>query len=135
LVIVINAITVKILWPSLYNEKKDRTKLASFLKCLQSTQKLKRKPGVNFTNVLRAAFAPVDLRPTYWRTAQRGQRRSWADFLVLWTRRVGRRFVGETEWRKRMTTSAFALCASGLVKLTPGANDINISGLLNPKQV
>jgi hypothetical protein len=77
-------------------------------------------PGVNFTNILRAAFAPVDLRPTYWRTAQRVQRISWADFLVLWTRRVGRRFVGETEWHKRMTTSAFALCASGLVKLTPG---------------
>jgi len=75
--------------------------------------------GVNFTNVLRAAFEPVDLRPTYWRTAQRVQRRSWEDFLVLWTRRVGRRFVGETEWCKRMTTSAFALCASGLVKLTP----------------
>jgi len=51
-------------------------------------------PGVNFINVLRAAFAPVDLRPTYWHTAQRVQRRSWADFLVLWTRRVGRRFVG-----------------------------------------
>ena len=80
---------------------------------------MKLTPGVNFTNILQAAFAPVDLRPTYWRTAQRVQRRSWADFLVLWTRRVGRRFVGETEWRKRMTTSAFALCASGLVKLTP----------------
>jgi len=80
---------------------------------------MKLTPGVNFTNVLRAAFAPVDLRPTYWRTAQRVQHRSWADFLVLWTRRVGCRFVGETEWRKRMTTSAFALCASGLVKLTP----------------
>jgi len=84
------------------------------------------KSGVNFTNVLRAAFAPVDLHPTYWRTVQRVQRRSWADFLVLWTRRVGHRFVGETEWCKRRTTSAFALCASGLVKLTPGVNFINV---------
>ena len=53
--------------------------------------------GVNFTIILWAAFAPVDLRPTYWRTAQSVQRKSWADFLVLWTSRVGRSFVGETE--------------------------------------
>jgi len=85
--------------------------------------------GVNFTNVLRAAFAPVDLRPTYWRTAQRVQSRSWADFLVLWTRKIGHRFVGETEWRKRMTTSAFALCTSGLVKLTPDRQQINTNTL------
>jgi len=77
------------------------------------------RPWVNFTNILRAAFAPVDLRTTYWRMAQRVQRRSWADFPVLWTRRVGRRFVGETELCKKMTASAFALCANGLVKLTP----------------
>ena len=39
----------------------------------------------------------MDLRPTYWRTAQSVQRNSWADFLDLWTSRVGRSFVGETE--------------------------------------
>ena len=52
---------------------------------------------VNFTNILCAAFAAVDLRPTYWRTAQSVQRKSWADFLVLLTSRVGHSFVGETE--------------------------------------
>ena len=55
------------------------------------------RSGVNFTNILWAAFAPVDLRPTYWRTAQSVQRESWADYLVLWTIRVGCSFVGETE--------------------------------------
>ena len=53
--------------------------------------------GVNFTLILWATFAPVDLRPTYWRTAQSVQRKSWADFLVLWTSRVGRSLIGETE--------------------------------------
>ena len=36
------------------------------------------RAGVNFINILRAAFAPVDLRPTYWRKAQSVKRRSSA---------------------------------------------------------
>ncbi len=32
--------------------------------------------GVNFTNILRAAFAPVGLPRTYWHTAQGIQRSS-----------------------------------------------------------
>ncbi len=32
---------------------------------------------------------------------------------------VGRNFVGETEQRQKIPPGAFALCARGLVKLTP----------------
>ena len=41
------------------------------------------------------------------------------------TGKVGRNFVGETELYKRrirMTAGAFSLCASELVKFTPGGN-------------
>ena len=34
--------------------------------------------GVNFINILRASFAPSDLRWTYWRTAWSVQHKSWA---------------------------------------------------------
>ena len=44
----------------------------------------------------------------------------------MYTGKVGRNFVGETEWKKRMTACAFALCTIRLVKLTPGVNFINM---------
>ena len=58
--------------------------------------------GVNITNVLRAAFAPVDLCPTYWRTAQRVQRRSWGIFKFYGLEELGADLLvklnGPKEW-------------------------------------
>ena len=66
-----------------------------------------------------AAFAPADLRWTYWRTVQSTLRKSWALLLVACTGKVGQGFVGETEWLKRMAAGAFGHCTKRLVKLTP----------------
>ena len=53
-----------------------------------------------------AAFVPVVLRPTYWRTAQSVQRKSWAYLSVVCFDKVDSSFVGETEWRQTLTASA-----------------------------
>jgi hypothetical protein len=55
---------------------------------------VKLTPRLNFINILPAVFVPVVLRQSYWRT------------------------LNSTGERRRMTTSAFALCAIRLVKLT-----------------
>ena len=78
-----------------------------------------KAPSVNFTIILWASFVLVDLSWTYWHTAKSIQTKSWAYLLVVCTGKVRRNFVGETQWRKRMTASPFALCVIRLVKLTP----------------
>ncbi len=80
--------------------------------------------GVNFINILQAAFVAVDLRRSYWCTLQSIQHKS--GFLVVRTSKAGRIFVGETERHRRMTTSTFALCATRLVKLSLCVNFINV---------
>ena len=42
------------------------------------------------------------------------------------TGKVGQSSVGETEWYKRLTAGAFALCAKRLVKFILGVNVNNI---------
>ncbi len=64
---------------------------------------VKLPPGVNFTNILLAAFVPVGLRQTYWHTAQSVQCRSWEHFLVVGIDKVDRNLIGETEHRRIMT--------------------------------
>ncbi len=59
--------------------------------------------GVNFTNILLAAFAPVGSCQSYWCTAQDVQHRSWAYFLAFCNGKVGHNYVGETEWHRRLT--------------------------------
>ncbi len=49
----------------------------------------------DFINVLQAAFAPVDLHWTYWRTAQSILHKSWAYLLVVWIVKVGHNFLDE----------------------------------------
>ncbi len=51
-----------------------------------------------------AAFVPVGLWKTHWCTAQGVQCRSWAYFLVVCNDKVGRNFVGETEWHRGMNS-------------------------------
>ncbi len=84
------------------------------------------RPGPNFTNILRAAFAPVGFCRTYWRTLKGVQHRSWVHFLVGRNGTFERSFVGKTQQCRRMSTDAFALCARRLVKLTLGGNFTDI---------
>ncbi len=49
--------------------------------------------GVNFTYILWAAFAPVDLRWSYLQTEKSVQRKSWAYFPALHTHKVERIFI------------------------------------------
>ena len=56
-----------------------------------------KQPGVNFTIILWAAFAHVDLLWTYWHMAQSIQHKSWTYLQVLCTSRVRCSFVVEIE--------------------------------------
>ena len=59
-----------------------------------------QQPGVNFTNILWAAFAPVELHLTYWRKLQSIKHKSLALLLVVCTGKVGQSFVGDTDCAK-----------------------------------
>jgi len=52
------------------------------------------RPGVYFANILRAAFAPVDLCCA---TVKSIQHKSWEQLLVECTGKLGRCIVGEIE--------------------------------------
>ncbi len=71
--------------------------------------------GVNFINVLLAAFAPVGSHQSYWSTALSVQ----CNFNLGLMVKFGPNFIGETERRMRMAAGTFALCAIRLVKLSP----------------
>jgi hypothetical protein len=94
------------------------------LKCsLKELQRLckmlaKLTLGVNFINILWAAFTPVVVRQSYRQHKAYVERTSWVYFLAVGNCKVRHIFVGETDQRWRVTISALALCAKMLVKLT-----------------
>ncbi len=47
------------------------------------------------------------------------------------SRKVGPNFVGETEWAKRMTDSAFVIFVIRLVKMAPNSNRKRIDLLMS----
>jgi hypothetical protein len=76
------------------------------------------KTGVNFNNVLHAAFLH---QKVYVNLMCKGY-----SIKVECIDKVGNGFIGETEWHQRMITGALAICAIRMVKSTPGLNFINV---------